>query len=609
MPAAGNADLSPTTSSANTMRFNNVIIASNNLAVSEINFEALPKDATIVRCGNFYDEEFYSLGWSVDYCTISEVTDASVKRLAQVAYSGTYDIKNFLYAGDANNRTSRLLRRQPAFKSAADYLGDLANHPKAARFFMSGTRPALPLQMLAWALIKGCDRAYVVAPELYGEARHYHFVEPTFANQSNQSISEERSEMEKSVDHAFISMLMREFPAAHIFDGTTRRPPNIPFGPPPTLPVHERLDPMPKVISSSGRSHEHADAASPYYARRKNSVTGKEERCAYVTFCDNEGYLFGARVLANGLAKHTDIPLIVMTPIDFKVSGSKFHSPHVRILPVPRIRSPHTPEKHQARFENTYTKLNVFGLDFLDKAVFLDSDISIFRNIDDLFDLDTFAAAPDHGLRLMADDFNSGVIVCQPSSALFGQLLDQVNHVQSYDGGDQGFLNEMFPDRTLLPHHFNVLKRVEKTLPALFDRDSISALHYVGDKPWSANTTREWDHLDRLWFEMLGPDESIDFILWLKHRAANHIKELTTKIQKATPQKPVKKEPSADELLDMGKYKRALDAVLPILSKNPRSPRHLRIMRDAHFGRRDFLKAIKAHFRLRKVLRQRQNSN
>lgn len=602
------------------MRLNNVIIASSNLAVSEINFEALPKDATVIRSGNFYDEGFYSLGWGVDFCTISEPTDSAIKRLAQVAYSGAYEIKNFLYAGDSNNRTSRLLRRQPAFKNAVDYLADLATHSEVARFFMSGTRPALPLQMLAWALIKGCDRAYIVAPELYGEARHYDFVEPTFSHQSNQTATEERSESEKSVDHAFISMLMREFPETHIFDGTTRRPPNVPFGRPPTLAVHERLDPMPKVISPSGRSSNDAQAASPYYARRKNALTGKEERCAYVTFCDNEGYLFGARVLANGLAKYTNIPLIVMTPVDFKVSGSKFHSPHVRILPVPRIRSPHTPERHQARFENTFTKLNVFALDFLDKAVFLDSDIAIFRNIDDLFDIDTFAAAPDHGMRLMADDFNSGVVVCQPSSSVFVKLLDQVNYVKSYDGGDQGFLNEMFPDRTLLPHHFNVLKRVEKSLPALFDKGSIAALHYVGEKPWSATTTRDWDHLDRLWFEMLGPDESIDFILWLKHKAAVHIQDLATKLQKAakiqqdfevklqkaTPKKPAG--PSADELLDMGKYKRALEAVRPIVANNPRSARHLRIMRDAHFGRRDYIKAIQMHFRLRTVLRQRKNS-
>ncbi|RMI08026.1 hypothetical protein DA101_018730 [Sinorhizobium meliloti] len=75
------------------MQLNSVIVASSNIAVSEINFEALPRDATIIRCGNFYDEELYSLGAEVDYCTISEQSEALIKRLAQVAYSGAYTIK------------------------------------------------------------------------------------------------------------------------------------------------------------------------------------------------------------------------------------------------------------------------------------------------------------------------------------------------------------------------------------------------------------------------------------------------------------------------------------------------------------------------------------
>ncbi|RVG03963.1 hypothetical protein CN230_29100 [Sinorhizobium meliloti] len=590
------------------MQLNSVIVASSNIAVSEINFEALPRDATIIRCGNFYDEELYSLGAEVDYCTISEQSEALIKRLAQVAYSGAYTIKNYLYAGDTNNKMSQMLRRQPAFKGAVDCLSALSEHPQIARFFMSGTKPALPLQMLAWALIHGCDRAYLIAPEIYGEARHFPFVEPTYTQQSNQPHVEQRDQTAKSIDHAFIAMLMRAFPKAHIFDGTTRRPANMPFGAAPQIPSHDRLAPMPKVISAAGRRGiDEPQTKSPYYAHRLNAVTGKDERCAYVTFCDSEAYLFGARVLANGLAKHSQIPLIVMTPSDFKVSGSKFQSPYVRILPVPRIRSPHVPEKHQARFENTYTKLNVFGLDFLDKAIFLDSDIAILRNIEDLFDIDGFAAAPDHGLRLMADDFNSGVFVCQPSSNLYLKLLENVSHVQSYDGGDQGFLNEMFPDRVLLPHHFNVLKRVEKSLPALFDEDKIAALHFVGEKPWSVTTATDWSHLDRLWFEMLGPDESIDFILWLKSQYA---RQPVPKPPKPQPPIPVaKRAPSAEELLDMGKYQEALKAVAPILKENPRSVRHLRLARDAYLGKRQYIRALKKHLRLRKVQRQRYQSN
>lgn len=583
------------------MKSKPVIIASSNLSVSEINYEALPKKSVIIRCGNFYDEDFYSLGRRVDYCLVTDVTASELHRLAQVNYSGTYDIRTHLYPGDTGNLAARLFRRQPALSDSADFLADLALHPRIAHYFMSGPRPAPPLQMLAWALIKGCSQAFMIAPELYGDARHYPFVEPTYYKATNKSSAEQRSNTTvMSIDHAFLDMLIKEFPEARICHGTTHYPANMPLENPKSIPTGERLFPAPKIVSRSRQGlSDHGRIDSPFYGVRRNQVSGTEERCAYVTFCDNEGYLFGARVLANSLAKHSQIPLVVMTPHDFRVTGSKFHSGNVRILPVQRIRSPHAPAKHQSRFENTFTKLNVFGLDFLDKAIFLDSDVAVFRSIEALFDLDSFAAAPDHGLNLMASDFNSGVFVCQPSSSTFLKLLDHVNHVQSYDGGDQGFLNEMFPERTLLPHHFNVLKRVESSLPALFDHKTMAALHFVGEKPWSVSGSREWDHLDRLWFQMLGPEESIDFILWLK-------RQLAAPRKKAPSQSGA---PRAEDLLAMGRFDEALKAVAPILKENSRSVKHLEIARDAHLGKRQYIKALRRHLRLRKVQRQRMKSN
>jgi len=593
------------------MKSRSVIIASSNLAVSEINYESIPKDSSIIRCGNFYDEEFYSLGRTVDYCLISETSDSELKRLSQIHYSGAYDVREYLYSGDTGNYAARMLRRQPALAKSTDFLCDLANHPRVAHYFMSGARPAPPLHMLAWSLIRGADRVYLIAPELYGDARNFAFVEPTYLSTSNRGGSGSAGDRTiMSVNYAFLDMLIKEFPTARIFHGTTHHPANMPLLPPIKLPVGERLAPAPKIVSrSGGYTIPGTGKESPYYKVRRNRTTGKEERCAYVTFCDSPGYLFGARALANSLAKHTDTPLIIMTPHDFKVSGSTFQSPNVRVIPVQRIKNPHTPLEHLARFEHTFTKLNVFGLDFLDKATFLDSDVIVLRNIDELFDIDNFAASPDHGIDLMAMDFNSGVFVCQPSSNLLLLLLDQVTKTQSYDGGDQGFLNEMFPDRTLLPHHFNVLKRVESSLPALFDQNTVAVLHYVGDKPWSASLTRQWDHLDRLWFQMLGPEECIDFILWLKGQYAKH-----SPAKKSPPPSTKKPPPGvqpqrAEDLLQMRKYDEALKAVLPILKENSRSVKHLEIARDAHLGKRQYLKALKRHLRLRKVQRQRKASN
>ena len=56
----------------------------------------------------------------------------------------------------------------------------------------------------------------------------------------------------------------------------------------------------------------------------------------------------------------------------------------------------------------TFTKLHSWRLTQYDKCVFLDADTIVLQNIDDLFERDPFAAAPDSG---WPDCFNSGVFL------------------------------------------------------------------------------------------------------------------------------------------------------------------------------------------------------
>lgn len=47
------------------------------------------------------------------------------------------------------------------------------------------------------------------------------------------------------------------------------------------------------------------------------------------------------------------------------------------------------------RFRNTYTGLRVFGLEDVEKAVFLDADTLVLRNVDELFRRPDFSAAAE----------------------------------------------------------------------------------------------------------------------------------------------------------------------------------------------------------------------
>ncbi|KAF2541143.1 hypothetical protein F2Q68_00033216 [Brassica cretica] len=62
-------------------------------------------------------------------------------------------------------------------------------------------------------------------------------------------------------------------------------------------------------------------------------------------------------------------------------------------------------------------------------------------NIEDLFKCSKFCANLKHSERL-----NSGVMVVEPSAALFDDMVKQVKTLSSYTGGDQGFLNSYYPD-------------------------------------------------------------------------------------------------------------------------------------------------------------------
>lgn len=86
------------------------------------------------------------------------------------------------------------------------------------------------------------------------------------------------------------------------------------------------------------------------------------------------------------------------------------------------------------------TKLHVFRLTNYHKIIFLDADVLPLRPMSHLFSIPhPFSAAPDVG---WPDIFNSGVMVLSPGEEKFNELRELVKTRGSWDGGDQGLLNE-----------------------------------------------------------------------------------------------------------------------------------------------------------------------
>ena len=86
------------------------------------------------------------------------------------------------------------------------------------------------------------------------------------------------------------------------------------------------------------------------------------------------------------------------------------------------------------------TKLHIFRLVQYKKIIFLDADVLPIRPLSHLFHIThPFSAVPDVG---WPDIFNSGVLVISPGEDKFNDVRKILGTKGSWDGGDQGVLNE-----------------------------------------------------------------------------------------------------------------------------------------------------------------------
>nr|AAZ14921.1 putative glycogenin [Coprinellus disseminatus] len=138
------------------------------------------------------------------------------------------------------------------------------------------------------------------------------------------------------------------------------------------------------------------------------------------------------------------------------------------------------------------TKLHVFRLTQFSKVIFLDADVLPLRPISHLFQLPhEFSAAPDVG---WPDIFNSGVLVLTPGEDKFNELNDLLKSKGSWDGGDQGLLNEWQGNNwNRLSFTYNTTPTAAYTYAPAYERfgSEISALHFIGkNKPWNSMAYR-----------------------------------------------------------------------------------------------------------------------
>jgi len=134
-----------------------------------------------------------------------------------------------------------------------------------------------------------------------------------------------------------------------------------------------------------------------------------------------------------------------------------------------------------------FTKLALWRQTQYSKIVYIDADIVALRNLDDLFETKAnFAAAPDIG---WPDAFNSGLMVLTPDMGDFWAMQALAQSGDSFDGADQGLLNQYYEHRPWqrLSFTYNCTPSAEyQWEPAYrYHKSNIKAVHFIGkDKPW-----------------------------------------------------------------------------------------------------------------------------
>ncbi|KAJ7551331.1 hypothetical protein O6H91_06G010800 [Diphasiastrum complanatum] len=218
--------------------------------------------------------------------------------------------------------------------------------------------------------------------------------------------------------------------------------------------------------------------------RRSNSASE-----AYVTILHSaQLYVCGAIAVAQSIrlsGSTRDMVILVDENIE-SIHREGLKSAGWKIRQIKRIRNPKA--ERSVYNEWNYSKFRLWQLTDYKKIIYIDADLLVLRNIDFLFSLPDISAIGNHESL-----FNSGVMVIEPSNCTFQMLMDQINEIESYNGGDQGYLNEVFTWWHRLPKHVNFLKHfwsndseeiMLKTELFAAEPPVLYVIHYLGIKPW-----------------------------------------------------------------------------------------------------------------------------
>lgn len=238
----------------------------------------------------------------------------------------------------------------------------------------------------------------------------------------------------------------------------------------------------------------------------------------YCTLLLNDAYLPGVQVLAHSLRDAGTTKRLAVMVVLAGVSAdtvNELKKIYDYVIPV----DPHHSRSSEGlnlmkRLDlgGAITKIELWKQTQFRKVVYLDADVLAIRAPDELFDVEVdFAACPDVG---WPDCFNSGVMVVKPNMDTYEELVNLAEKGESYDGADQGLLNQHFENWHRLSFGYNCTvagSMAYQYAPALRHYGSkVSMVHFIGQsKPWNrgfvpglSQSADPYDKFNTMWWSV-----------------------------------------------------------------------------------------------------------
>jgi len=238
----------------------------------------------------------------------------------------------------------------------------------------------------------------------------------------------------------------------------------------------------------------------------------KNNKYSYVSVLTTDDYLPGLIVLNDSLLKTKPVYgfLVLVSPNVSKQTLEKLKRLKIEYKVLEKdIHNP-TDVNQDHRWFPTYSKLCIFDQTQFDKIVYLDVDMLVLKNIDELFDCPHMSGTNSPSMlskKYHWTHLNTGIFVVEPSSELFEDMLTKIGKIENLEskgtlerplcGSDQDFINAYYPDwfsneKLHLDHTYNIfhyyLDEYNKECGYGFDEKEleIKNIHYASYiKPWT----------------------------------------------------------------------------------------------------------------------------